>query len=144
MKNIAITLLLCLLIAGCSAGAAEKYKPDVEMTVTPSIATAKSGQYSQPILITLKKLDSTQTPSEFTIVLESPGTDDIAFYNEDKEQIMMIPTQTFTYLGDQNTYAFLIKGQRLGHSEYTPYALKIKLGYNGDRIEEKPLSVKIT
>ena len=144
MKHIALALILCILIAGCTSQAAQKYKPKMEMTILPSIPTAKSGQYSQPILITLKKLDPTTTPSEFTIVLESPGTDDIAFYNEKKEPIAMIQTQTFTYLGDQNTYSFMIKGKRLGSSEFTPYALKVKLDYQGERIEEKPLSIKVT
>ncbi|MBI2144715.1 hypothetical protein HYU18_00130 [Candidatus Woesearchaeota archaeon] len=143
MKTFIIILLLSILAAGC-VGQQEKYQPKMEMTLSPSIATIESGKFSQPILITLKKLDSEQTPSEFTIVLESPNTEEIGFYDENKELIAMLPTQTFTYLNDQNTYAFLVKGKKLGSSEFTPYALKIELDYQGERIEKKQLSVKVT
>lgn len=144
MKNATLLLLIFIVFAGCTTQASEKYKPDMEMTVVPSIADARSGQYSEPILITLRKTDSEKTPSEFTIALESPGTEDIAFYNELKELIAAIQTQTFKYPGDQNTYAVLIKGKKLGSSEYTPYALKVELDYKGERIIKKQLSARIS
>ncbi len=118
--------ILAILIAGCTAKA---YEPEMSFSLSKSSLTLKPGELSEPVEVTVKKLDERVIPSKFNIALTTPNPGEIAFYKDGNEPISTIQTLPFTYQGDQTTYPFRIKGKKSGSTDVSVYKLFIHLEY---------------
>lgn len=117
----------------------------MSLSLSKSAITAKSGELSEPVEATLKKLDDRVTPSKVYIVLTTPNEEEIAFHKDGNERIQIIQTLPFTYEGDQSTYQFKVKGKRLGSSKISVYKLFVHLEYKGKPLgDAQELEVTVT